>query len=57
MYVCILPVRADIIDSLLPKAPLFITHKFDSLDSMNDAFHLMHTPEANCIRPVFTLSA
>ena len=45
-----------IIDRLLPSAETFVTHRYAGLDAINDAFHVMHDPAANCIRPVLTLA-
>lgn len=46
---CRLP---GIVDKLLPKMGTFVTHTFAGVEALNDAFHLMHDPAANCIRPV-----
>ncbi len=34
----------------------FITHTYDGLSHINEAFHVSHTPSANCIRPVLTVA-
>ncbi len=32
----------------------FVTHKYQGVERLNDAFHVMHVPEENCLRPVVT---
>jgi len=44
-----------LITKLLPSIDPFITHTYKGVESLNDAFHVMHEPKLNCIRPVIDL--
>ena len=42
---------------LLPcslKVDEFVTHEYRGIEALNEAMHVMHTPEANALRPVIT---
>jgi S-(hydroxymethyl)glutathione dehydrogenase / alcohol dehydrogenase len=43
-------------DYMAGKLPLdkFITHRYDGVGKLNEAFHVMHDPAAGALRPVIT---